>query len=362
MNLRATALFLALPTLASIVAAQSRYRVTELVPPTGYDSTVAYAINDLGVAVGACSPVNPDFNSQAAKWVGGQPVLLGLVQGGNYSVAEGINASGRITGEADNGNIRPQTTVFENGVAFFIDSGANNSRGTFVAEDGTIVGNYDKGFGGNGWFPTIWTEDLNKPGDYRHLFLPRWVDPNGGSATSYANGANNLGQVVGQLSSSTLWSARGGLWNNDAGHSLTVLDPVVGTTDCYALGINDSGWGCGTSYFGIFWSVPVLWSPDAAHTPTPLPLFPGETSGTASAINKSGLVIGTHGVDNRPALWFNGRIYNLQSLLDQSGAGWTLQSLSGINSKGQIVGNGLRNGQSRGFVLTPTKVPVPLGR
>ena len=46
-------------------------------------------------------------------------------------------------------------------------------------------------------------------------------------------------------------------------------------------------------------------------------------------------------------------MFELQSLLDASGAGWTLTSATAINNRGQIVGTGLHNGQPRGFLMTP---------
>jgi hypothetical protein len=37
----------------------------------------------------------------------------------------------------------------------------------------------------------------------------------------------------------------------------------------------------------------------------------------------------------------------------RAGSGWVLNSVSGINFWGQIVGSGTFNGQSHGFLLTP---------
>jgi probable HAF family extracellular repeat protein len=34
-------------------------------------------------------------------------------------------------------------------------------------------------------------------------------------------------------------------------------------------------------------------------------------------------------------------------------SGWVLTSVTGINNRGQIVGQGLRNGETHGFMLTP---------
>lgn len=48
---------------------------------------------------------------------------------------------------------------------------------------------------------------------------------------------------------------------------------------------------------------------------------------------------------------------DLNSLLKDSGSGWTLEVANAINDKGQIVGYGLNPlGQTEAFLLTP--VPV----
>jgi uncharacterized membrane protein len=112
-----------------------------------------------------------------------------------------------------------------------------------------------------------------------------------------------------------------------------------------------------------FRSRPVLWDNDGARTPIELPLLlPGDNYGTAAAINKLGQILessaasvpGTWDVGpRRLVIWRDGGVFELPSLLDASGAGWTLSSASAINSSGQIVGTGLHNGQARAFLMTP---------
>ncbi|MHB1587021.1 MAG: hypothetical protein ACYCRH_10250 [Acidiferrobacteraceae bacterium] len=54
-------------------------------------------------------------------------------------------------------------------------------------------------------------------------------------------------------------------------------------------------------------------------------------------------------------LYSGGHMVDLTSLLP-SGSGWTLQDAYGINDLGQIVGDGVVNGQEEAFLMTP----VPL--
>jgi probable HAF family extracellular repeat protein len=84
----------------------------------------------------------------------------------------------------------------------------------------------------------------------------------------------------------------------------------------------------------------------------------------ANGINTAGQVVGSASilVSGLPVthafLYKNGPLIDLNSLLDSSGTGWTLQGASAINNNGQIVGVGINPlGQSEGFLLKP--VPLP---
>ena len=58
-----------------------------------------------------------------------------------------------------------------------------------------------------------------------------------------------------------------------------------------------------------------------------------------------------------------GALIDLNRLLNATGTGWTLEQARGINSAGQIVGEGINPlGRQDAFLLTPgaiTQVPVP---
>lgn len=312
--------------------------------------TQALGLNDLGDVVGVSSPANPNFNQIATLWRNGQPTSLGMAPNGNYSYASAINNQGQICGEADDGDIRPLACIFSNGEAQIIDTGGNNSRGIFISETGEIIGNYARGFGTT-WLPTMWSEDPNHPGRYDQTFFELFEDPIGNFAYNYALGANNSLVTVGQVSS-ILWSARAGLWRNDANHSLTLMQPLPDYWSCYAYGINDAGIAVGVSDMGVSRDTPTVWLPNNPATPVALPLFLGETHGMAFAINNRGEVIGTH-ANGLPAFWRGGKIFDLMQSLDQSSAGWTDLSLSDINNRGEIVGVGKKNGVDKGFILKP---------
>lgn len=85
----------------------------------------------------------------------------------------------------------------------------------------------------------------------------------------------------------------------------------------------------------------------------------GYAYSVADGINKNGQVVGSAfnatGTDHA-FLYSGGHMLDLTSLLP-SGSGWTLQDAYGINSLGQIVGDGVVNGQEEAFLMTP--VPLP---
>lgn len=80
----------------------------------------------------------------------------------------------------------------------------------------------------------------------------------------------------------------------------------------------------------------------------------------STAINDAGDVIGEarfpakqpDGSHRGLFLYQNGILYNLNALLS-AGSHWDLQSVSGMNNRGQIIGSGLHDGKPHAFLLTP---------
>ena len=81
----------------------------------------------------------------------------------------------------------------------------------------------------------------------------------------------------------------------------------------------------------------------------------------STAINDAGDVIGEarfpakqrDGSHSGFFLYQKGALYNLNALLPAA-SHWDLQSVSGMNNRGQIIGSGLHSGKSHAFLLTPT--------
>lgn len=202
---------------------------------------------------------------------------------------------------------------------------------------------------------------------------------------TFVNAISNTGQIVGQNSQDntyplTIFLGHATSWKNGIAKDLGTLGGAadMGYPMGYsssANGVNDLGQIVGwssteavpESLYGWEGSSPihaVLWPTGGGMRD--LGTLPGDTFSTASKINVFGQVIGISGntiafedVDNRyevighPFIWSekNG-MRDLNDLISTH-SGWVLNSATGINVWGQIVGSGTVNEQSRGFLLTP---------
>lgn len=78
----------------------------------------------------------------------------------------------------------------------------------------------------------------------------------------------------------------------------------------------------------------------------------GAADEVVGSSSPTGAKVPVHADPNRLAiLYTGGQLIDLNTRIDT--AGWVLHEATGINAKGQIVGNGTLNGVPLGFVLTP---------
>jgi probable HAF family extracellular repeat protein len=275
---------------------------THLVNPAGGTYAEGLAIDDAGQIVGYTSSADNRW-TYATIWNGATPTILGDL-GGTESIATGINSSGQVVGYSRSADNLNAYAVIWNGVT------------------------------------------------------PTALDSLGGGL-SRASGINELGQIVGYsftaggAQKATSWS----------GVTATATDlGTLGGTHSAASGINDAGQVVGYSYItGDAAEHATLWN---GGTTSDLGTLGGVQS-AANAINNAGQVVGysdTTGGAQHAVVWNGAVATDLNTSLSASmlNDGWYLQTATGINNGGAIVGTAVQGatathvgGITHAFVLYP---------
>jgi probable HAF family extracellular repeat protein len=130
---------------------------------------------------------------------------------------------------------------------------------------------------------------------------------------------------------------RAGLWNNDAAHSLVVLDTPAGFGSAVGYGVSEDARVAGVANGLDGLQHAVLWQNDAAHTAFDLGTLPGDLKSGAYGVNDAGQVVGVS-LDSssigRGFIYQNGTMKELTALLDTADSGWTINETAGINNAG----------------------------
>jgi probable HAF family extracellular repeat protein len=361
-----------------------------------------YRVIDLGplqpVAINATGEIAGNYNNHAyVRIATGREIDLGLIPGGTFTLAAGINDLGAVAGTADGA----PATVFDFG------DPTNTANCTNLTQP--FVWTAKKGFATAPAIPVVTGLWIVDPTHQRTAC----VHP------VYATGLNNSGQVVASNNLDLGTYLNGYLWNTSHGVSLPGIDDQDS-----ANAINDMGTIVGQSLVDNLFSHAFLWKggvetalpalaavsrcsgansidirgtvagwsaidstavgPCYGFGVTPLPIhavlwekevikdlgtLPGDTSSVAVRISPTGVVIGTSGstmiagpvfayapeVVGRPFVWSRERgMEDLNERIDTH-LGWVLNSVADINMWGQIVGTGTHAGQTHGFLLTPER-------
>jgi probable HAF family extracellular repeat protein len=310
--------------------------------------------------------------------------------GGTSSEATGMNLLGDVTGSSTTTTGSAHAFLYSAGRMLDLGTlpGGTQSSGTAISDNGSVVG-----FSGINEFGLGFREFVQgfvwRAGDIRAvgaLYCPCSFNRRYG--TSRALALNSAGLIVGESVADERDSiTRAFLYE---GTSMRAL-PVDGAGTSTALAINDSGdiagvvndraflirngtrtdlgvlqehatsqaravnaigQVAGNSFTTTRASRAFVWDLGALH---PLNALPGDFATEARAINISGDVVGRSGTPtlstSRAVLWRNGTVIDLNTRVQV--AAWSLQVATGINDVGQIVGNGVHDGQMRAFLLTP---------
>lgn len=332
-------------------------------------SAQIYSLQPLGTVVNEAGGINSQNplmltgsadlaggNYHAVRWTSTSLLDLGTL-GGLISEGYAINESGAVVGLAQTAVGDYHAYIWQNAATGMIDIDRREGRYSeawAINPSGTVVGLAE-------------TTQITNPRTF-HAFV--WGPTAGpmidlqtlGGQDSVAYGINAAGQIAG-ASQNPAQREHGVLWTrNTAGqYVMTDLGTLPSGDWSYAFAINDSTRMVGVAQTnrGNNTFHAVRWDPTGStFTMTDLgTLGPGRNS-EALAVNNSGVIVGWSSIDaqdtaRRAFVYRNNTMIDLNTLLSPIVRGWVLLRADGINSQGQIFGEGLELGVPRLFVLTP---------
>jgi probable HAF family extracellular repeat protein len=294
------------------------------------------AINNHGQIVGRVPGLNGILYSD------GQITVIDSLGSPSGSSPAAINDAGLVGGRSNLVGGTPHGFLYDNGS--LTDLGAlpafPQSRVNELNEAGDVVG----------------ASLINAGTTSRAVLWRNGTITDLGSGT--ANAINELGSIVG-----TSGNTRAVLFQNGG---MVDLGDFGDSPLTQAIDINDRGQIVGQSSVrlpsGAFAAHPFLYEAGVWRDlglPTGVPL------GIPRAINNRGDIVGNSnsslGSSNRPPfVYTDGVIYNLQTLLDDSGAGLNLQLVYDINDSGVILAQGRLPNSYQAVLLIPVPEPTTL--
>ena len=338
---------------------------------------LSYSLTDLGTLPGKTISHPGGINNQAQVtgftethaflWTNGVMADLGTLSGGSISTGVGINDLRQVVGDSQyspqGGSIR-HATLWSNGTATdlgFLPSWGNYSRGNGINDGGEVVGHSGPDLTTTNTRAFIW-DATNGMRDLGTL----------GGQYSRANSINDSSMVTGTAQSSGgFGSFHAFVW--DAANGMRDLGTLAGTTS-YGNFINANGHVTGSSTINTF--------DNREHAF----LYNGSTMQDLGAIGDNdflsdrsfGYGINIHdevvGSTYRPYtggalyqiafVYRDGQMFDLETLVDASGADYRLYTATGINDAGQIAVDAIKisTGNLRAVLLTPgapTPTPTP---
>lgn len=324
-----------------------------------------YSLTDLGTLPGKTISHPTGINNQAQitgftethafLWTEGVMADLGTLPGGATSTGVGINNLGQVVGDSQysqGGSIR-HATLWSNGTATdlgFLPLSGNYSRGNGINDAGEVVGHSGPDLTTSNTRAFIW-DGTNGMRDLGTL--------GGQFAKAFSINSSSLVTGTAQTSSGVFHAF---LWDQASG--MRDIGTIAGSTSTGAF-INVNGHVAGTSTINNVDNREHAFLYDGT---TMLDLgaigdndFLSDRS-TGYGINIQDEVVGT---TYRPYeggslyqiafVYRDGQMFDLETLVDSSGADYRLYTATGINDAGQIAVDAIKisTGKVRAVLLTP---------
>jgi probable HAF family extracellular repeat protein len=336
----------------------------------------ALAINNAGEMVGASEnglrdPATGAVQLRAVRWKDGQIENLGTF-GGNHSYASAINGRGQIVGFALN-KIPDPFSLFDFGIG-------GSTKGTqtraFLWENHHKQ-DLDTLGGPDAW--AIFVNERSQVAGYSYINstpnsptgVPTadpffWSKEGGmidlgtlGGTFGFPVGLNDRGQVIGLSNLAGDKTADPFLWD---GQKLTdMFTAGSGGSFLFANAIDNSGEVIGAAAFSNHPFDAATWKQGVVGD---LGALPGDCFSQAFVMNSQGQIVGNSatcdGKTIRAALWEDGRVFDLNTLIPRNSSLLLLES-NAINDRGEIAGNGFPHGCTD-FSCTHAFVLIPCDR
>lgn len=329
---------------ASAAMAAPTYRIELISKANGAAPKTAYAISDNGSVTGQAVD---DVTGQTWKFVsrkGKKVEVLSNSNGPTFGGPPDVNDAGTVVGR-------------------YLD-GSDKERGGMWSSDGTLtdLGDLVGCAEPEGAYPGA----INKAGEVA-IHVDCHIDGvqvNGGvllrngvatmmptlsGGPTYVNAMSNRAHVTGssevQVNGKKFQQAY--IWQD--GQEMRALGKPG--QESYGYGVNDKGHVVGMTVTNLDWQ-PFVYKGSALRE---LPKCPDDRTFWVVAINNDDSIVGHFqwGGPAQTGLVQNGECKLLQSLLDESGTGWTDLVAEDINNNGVIVGAGRYQGYRRAFIATP---------
>lgn len=327
----------------------------------GAHAGTVYHVTDLGTSSGPNHATG--VNAQGAVCVsladaflvapGGSVTDLGGLRVGGYSGAQGINANQVIVGYATVDRFNTFTHAFSWKKGVMTDLGTlsgefyTNSYAVGVNKTGDVAG-------------ASGTTAGSTSAEHAFLYTGGTLHDLGvlpGMTTSDATGINDLGHVVG-VSSDHRSSVRAFMYRDGAMVDIGAFGGGAGFAVAYAINAKDQIAGQSSPTPGVGPADAKAFLDTSGKMKNLGVARKGDTCSAGYGLNAKGTVVGMSGVDCFSSdmvamVYQGGRMSDLNTLLDASGAGWRLTLALGVNDAGTIVGTGIFGGVTHAFKAVP---------